>query len=255
MSPPPLKSTTPKSVTFSEEEISLYQEELRKAATRIEQMRGVYMGWLIRFAQLNLNHLSRGQWIDLGYEINVFGDMLLPTSDRFTLFPSYGLSMLDWEGKERCHEDDIPLLVQKASKDQRLPLPLPTPEVIASLQKEAFQRLNTFLREDRVPMPLPSIDINVIRFPPSDQVLIQLVVVKPQELFTYNMTFLICAHPLHIRRCLECSRIFLADRKNQVYCSVRCQARVATRKYQGIPDDRKGKRGRPPKQQKDQPNV
>ncbi len=45
--------------------------------------------------------------------------------------------------------------------------------------------------------------------------------------------------------CPECGRLFIADRMNQRYCSLRCQTRVASRKYLATPKDRIGKRGRP----------
>ena len=245
----------PQSPTFSDEEISLYQDEVRKAATRIDETPGASMGWLMRFSQMNLSELSAGQWTDLCYEINVFGDSLLPGPKGFPIQLSYGLSYRDWEGNFRCAEEDIPRLMAMASKDQRLPFPLPPRAKVEKLQKEVYHRLDTFLREDRCRFPLPTIDINLIRFPDLDQVLTLLIVDRPQKLFTYNISLLLCSHALRIRRCPECIRIFLADRKNQVYCSVRCQTRVATRKYQGISEDRKGKRGRPPKKQHETQKV
>ena len=241
------KPRMPTPPTFSVEEIALYQDELRKASTRIDETPGASMGWLTCFSQMKLAELSTGQWTDLCYEINVFGDSFLPGTDRFPILPSYGLSVLDWEGNVRCAGKDIKLLVHKASKNERLPLRLPTRAKVEELQKEVYRLLDTFLRDDRCSLPLPKIDLNIIRFPDLDQSLTQLIVDRPQELFTYNISLLVCSHALRIRRCPECTRIFLADRKNQLYCSVRCQSRVASRKYLATPKDRIGKRGRPSK--------
>ncbi len=241
------KPRMPKPTTFSAEEIALYQDELRKAATRIDETPGASMGWLTCFSQMKLPELSTGQWTDLCYEINVFGDSVLPGTARFPILPSYGLSIGDWEGNMRCAEEDIELLMQEASRNQRLSLRLPPRTKVEELQEEVSHLLDTFLRDDRCRLPLPKIDLNIIRFPDLDQSLTQLIVVRPQELFTYNISLLICSHALRIRRCPECARIFLQDRKNQSYCSVRCQNRVASRKYLATPKDRIGKRGRPPK--------
>lgn len=232
---------------LSAKEIALYQDEIGKAETRIQETPGAAMGWLTWFSQVKLSELSTGQGTDLGYEINLFGDSFLTGPDRFPILPSYGLSVLDWEGNLRCAEEEIPLMMKKLSRNERFPIPLPSHAKVEGLQKKAYRLLNTFLRNDMCRMPLPKIEINIKRFPDTDQLETQLIVNRPLELFTYNISLLVCTHALRIRRCPECIRIFLADRKNQLYCSVRCQTRVATRKYQGISEDRKGKRGRPPK--------
>jgi len=245
----------PKFPTFSAKEIALYQDELGKATIRIGETPGSSMRWLTSFSQMKLAELSTGQWTDLCYEINVFGDSFLAGPDRFPIQLSYGFPIRDWEGNFRCPVEDIPLLMVKVSKDQRLPFPLPPRAKVEELQKEVYHSLETFLRDNRCRLPLPTIDINLIRFPDLDQVLTQLIVDRPQELFTYNSSLLLCSHALRIRCCPECTRIFLTDRKNRLYCSVRCQTRVATRKYQGISEDRKGKRGRPPKKQHETQKV
>ena len=213
------------------------------------------MGWLMRFSQMKLSELSTGQWTDLRYEINIFGDSFLPGPDRFPILPSYGLPASDWEDNIRCTDAEIPLFSQMLSRGERYPIPLPAPEIVEKLQNEAYAILDTFLREDMCALPLPRIQLNLRRFPDLDQPLTQLIVDRPQELFTYNISLLVCLHALRIRRCSECPRIFLTDRKNRLYCSVRCQTRVATRKYQGISEDRKGKRGRPPKKQHETQKV
>ncbi|MFZ1845064.1 MAG: hypothetical protein WAU40_17995, partial [Nitrospira sp.] len=49
--------------------------------------------------------------------------------------------------------------------------------------------------------------------------------------FEYRFVHLLAQSGDYIRRCPECAKIYLAIRRDQVYCHPRCQNRVAARKW------------------------
>jgi hypothetical protein len=63
--------------------------------------------------------------------------------------------------------------------------------------------------------------------------------------FEYRVAVSVAYHAGRIRRCKDCQRIFLAARRDQLFCDPRCQMRVASRKW------RKGR----PTRKMDQPKV
>ena len=59
-----------------------------------------------------------------------------------------------------------------------------------------------------------------------------LVATKPKtKEFEYRVAVLLANHAGRIRPCKECQRIFLAARRDQLFCDPRCQMRVASRKW------------------------
>ena len=49
--------------------------------------------------------------------------------------------------------------------------------------------------------------------------------------FEYRFVHLLAQSGDYIRRCPECAKIYLAIRRDQLYCQPRCQNRVAARKW------------------------
>ena len=66
--------------------------------------------------------------------------------------------------------------------------------------------------------------------------------------FEYRFVHLLAQSGDYIRRCPECVTIYLAIRRDQIYCHPRCQARVASRKWREArkrdqgKEDRRGKK-------------
>ena len=59
-----------------------------------------------------------------------------------------------------------------------------------------------------------------------------LVATRPKtKEFEYRVAVLLAHHAGRIRPCQECQRIFLAARRDQLFCDPRCQMRVASRKW------------------------
>ena len=52
-----------------------------------------------------------------------------------------------------------------------------------------------------------------------------------QQTFTYNAAQILGAHSGRLRLCGECNDVFLADRRQQVFCSGRCLNRVTQRRW------------------------
>lgn len=59
-----------------------------------------------------------------------------------------------------------------------------------------------------------------------------LVATKPKtKEFEYRVAMLLVQHSGRVRPCDECRRIFVAARRDQLFCDPRCQMRVASRKW------------------------
>ena len=66
-------------------------------------------------------------------------------------------------------------------------------------------------------------------------------------LFVLALMHTLRANSALLRYCPACERVFLADRRNQGFCSRKCQTRTATRRFRRKYNLHTGKRGRPPK--------
>lgn len=224
----------------------LDEEECRKAIERLGATSLDTMKWALRIAQCDLGNLSAGDLGNLQYEIAlvaVFG----ANPKQMLSGEKHILPFFDWSGHPSQQEPDAmpPTASQKGYyNDGRLP----SVDTISAIQTSTQKHLKNFLEDGTTTLTL-SITRGVSVHSQVDEPLM-MSFGQPIDCFSYVFLELLGMHGHRVRRCPECIIIFLADRRNQAYCSVRCQSRVATRRYRGIPDDRKGKRGRPPKSHK-----
>ncbi len=220
----------------------LGEMELYKAFDRLGRTYADTMKWAVRFAQCDLSTISEGDWLNLAYEVTAF------TRYGVVRRPWNFQKVLKWApGKPR------PYLAKAESVpgwgDAGSPVELPKREVVIPLQAITLGALHSLAEQEFASFNLPAVWLDVIRLEPSSPGTVQ-PVTTPEGAFTYHLAHLLAENAGNLRRCPECQKFFVADRRNQRYCTVSCQTRVASRKYLGTPPERIGKRGRPPKVQK-----
>jgi len=201
--------------------------EMRKAGLRVGWDPGDEMRWFIRFSEINPADLSIGDWSNLRYEliyvsmrsVSGFPDRRNPNSQPANFFGLGGLPKNPQFSRAEVY----------------------------TFSKRIQGYLLAVLKKETLECELPGFRVV---FHPSSRDEMYRMNYESDDLWVL-LTYLFfdrlgdTAHLLHA--CPECSRFFLADRKNQRYCSLRCQTRVASRKHLGTPKHRIGKRGRPQK--------
>jgi len=231
-----------------------YQEEMNKAALRIGQNTASRIAWLLRFAQFDLNALSQGELLDLGYELNYLGDFRFLTSGGAEE-PSEPAAfvMFDWDWNYRLTGivDDnhlVKLLTKGIIVRPRMNHP--SLAQIKQLQEFIIGHIKNLVRKERSELELPQISVFFSGSKKFDTVRVIRVAKSPQDLCTHNLVFLLVSGAHRIRRCPECQKIFFADRKNKMSCSARCQNTAAVRRLRQSASDPKSKRGKIPKSSK-----
>ncbi len=183
-------------------------EKRQRARTSFEFYR-VQLQWFLDLVELDLGTLSEGDWMNLRYEALI--TLFLPdlSDEGFILPPPKDL-----------HEF--------------LPDDLPEKEDIRELQSQLQKRLNDFLtpggeysissrmetRVKRIQAPDGSVKIIFSRGKKGDT----------ERGLQIVASFLEDYGSL-VNRCKECTRLFIADRSDQVYCSARCLNRVTQRRF------------------------
>jgi len=101
-------------------------------------------------------------------------------------------------------------------------------------------------------MELPSFStyllINKVRI--RSKLLVVYIAELPQDLFKHNALIMVANLQNQFGRCPECEDIFISQRKDQQFCSSRCQNTAAVRRLRQSASDSKSKRGKLPKSSK-----
>ena len=203
-------------------------EELQKASRRIGRTPKAWMNWILKFARTELHGLSTGGWMDLGYEIALFTLVGPPEAMQV------GRSIAS-----RAHERETegsPWLCR-----------LPEPKEVAALQALADHHVEALITTRTTDFPPFQARMRVENDPRHD---LGSLIVSPKttrQSFLYGLARLLAIHAARLRRCPSCAMRFLANRRDQQYCSIRCLSRITMRRHRGTPPERFGKRGRPPK--------
>ncbi|MGP0594200.1 hypothetical protein ACTRXD_16905 [Nitrospira sp. T9] len=238
---------------ISVEEIA-YGAQLNKAHERIGQTVPQAIEWLLSFAQTDIASLSEGALIDLGYELNVLGDFRLTTSRPEEDIPDFGLSIQDWEGRNRLQKKvlgepvvDYLLKIFLDDPQRRSPMNRPNLVQVKHLQQSVVEYLTQIVGKEFLYVTLPTpYRVQVLMFPTHNILGTLSLFTRPEDLFIINATLLLVHAAPRIRRCPECQKLFLADRKNKMHCSPRCQNTSAVRRLRQSLPKRHGKPGRPP---------
>lgn len=206
----------------------MYLEERQKARERIGETSEKALQWLLRFAKTNLSQLTEGQWLDLEQEMGVF-----------IMEPPPGLSVR-WDPGTK-QRPGLKLL-----RSTLHPTPGFRPKIFWRSRVTGFQGplrewLDDFMKPLGVCFKPMRLEIRVLHpkyFLPglTDAQLpenfgFSALFENYEQVFAYNVAHLLSAHSGRLRLCRECNHIFLADRRQQVFCSARCLNRVTQRRW------------------------
>ena len=191
-----------------------FDREITKATERVMTTANGEIGWIVNFIQLDLEALTPSEWMVLAYEVASFVEA--DGSDRHALpiALSSGWSM-------------------QAIPGETLHYTLPSRKEAIQVQRTIRGYLEHMWTYAIAPVTFSDLTIIVTlpgAFHPRHGSL--LVATKPKtKEFEYRFAVLLAQHSGRVRTCQECTRIFLAARRDQLFCDPRCQMRVASRKW------------------------
>jgi hypothetical protein len=191
-----------------------FHREMTKARERITTTANGEIGWLVQFIQRDLDILTPSEWMVLAYEVASFTEVDFSQKHVFPIVSSCGWSVQALPGE--THQYTLP------SRKEAVHLQGTIRGYLEALWTNAVA-------------PIAFSDLTVIVTLPGafhDRYGIVLVATKPKtKEFEYRVAVLLAHHAGRIRPCQECQRIFLAARRDQLFCDPRCQMRVASRKW------------------------
>jgi hypothetical protein len=191
-----------------------FDQELEKGWQRITAHLNGSIGWLIDFLQRDLDTLTPSEWMVVAYEVASFGEEASPHTYSM---PTASLS--GWSVQAIPHET--------------VHYTLPSRKDAIGLQRTIRHHLEQLWEHGVAPVTFS--DLTLIITGPGALTARHgslLVATKPKTReFEYRVAVLLAQYAGRIRRCKECHRIFLAIRCDQLFCTTRCQMRVASRKW------------------------
>lgn len=209
---------------------NISKEELNAAIDRMKPGGDGVMRWLLEFSQKDLSKISEGDWMNLRVE--------------FIIFQLAG-------GAKPLFDDRLPDLFKPEMK-----MFLRSANDIESWQEVLRGYIDLIIKKSHFTLPIPQMSISFV--PPTlyyskDDSWFSLTLALDLDSLTtcnFALAALLKKYTHLIRCCPECNKFFLADRKNQSFCSAKHQGYAAVRKYRkskGLITGRK--RGRPRKQE------
>lgn len=248
----------------------LYGDERQTPEFRLRNL----MEWFLKFIQTDLGDLSSGDWINLRWDIECFTIM----GDSLELG-------LDYSKKNEISEvelDDIfnwPDETDPTSEESRCAVP--SNNTVIHIQKIVLAHVKNLLDNNKTTILIPELKITINKgshkyidavkkaigedllledadtftevesIPKEtyvDIVITSTTAKTPLIIFEYYLSSMLAKYALRIAECPECKIIFLSNRKDQRFCTTRCQSRLTMRKIRNTPPERMNKRGRPKKE-------
>jgi hypothetical protein len=210
-----------------------YLGELAHASSRIGHTTKKAIGWLLRFAKLDLSKLSIGDFTNLQYELTSFRQDGVLNEKKALAYVTGQPIVSGYDCRPRTLPEDGLITLSEMIEFQ-------------TLVRQTVERI----REKRMTLFTFSSLERCLYFDPTQSTVFLLgkaidrpprwvlvtTMENPMESLTYAMLDLLKDHANAITQCPEfahpkCQGLFLAERKNQNFCSVTCQSRVATRRY------------------------
>jgi len=217
----------------------VHQQELNKASGRLGKSPAARLDWVLRLVQTDLDELSTGSRLDLAYEIYLFSNF--GSSPIISgLVPLKGLKA---PSSVQLWEDPANL-----SKYPRL---LPTLETMKEIQLLASNSLFEIVFHGH--WDINGFEIQHVRVghaygDKAETLLVGGLDTQLEKSFKLSLLLTLTAQGGRVRHCPGCRQYFRAGRRNQEFCSLKCQTRNATLAYR----ERRGlitgrPRGRPRK--------
>lgn len=195
--------------------------ELFKAAERLGGNSDECMKWVLRFAQTDLSKLSDGQWTDLCTEVDVFNSRgpLLKADPGFRHVGAahgWGESLT----KESPPQGKWVTFTFRPSREQ-----------VAVLQGGTKEILEAFAKGEEIKFELGPLHVYLEPQQPFCTGGLSFRTHTPVDVFGFHLARLFSHYHGRVRSCRECTIMFLADRRNQHYCTTRCLSRSTQRRF------------------------
>ncbi|MFY4729122.1 hypothetical protein [Nitrospira sp. BLG_2] len=191
-----------------------FHQEMRKGWERVTTVPDGAIGWLVKFIQLDLEALTPSEWMVNAYEVASFAEAAGPEKHSLPVASASGWSV-------------------QALPEERLEYTLPSRKEAIQLQRTIRAHLEHLWQHGLAPVKFS--DLTLIVTAPGaldDRSGSLLVSTKPKaKEFEYRVAVLLAHNAGRVRACEECQRIFVAARRDQLFCDPRCQMRVASRKW------------------------
>ncbi len=191
-----------------------FRQEMVKARQRVTATPDGAMGWLVRFIQLDLEALTPSEWMVMAYEAASFVEAPGPEKHTLPIASASGWSV-------------------QALPEERLDYTLPSRKEAIQLQRIVRAHLEHLWQDGIAPIRFSDLTLIVTVPGTLDERHGSLLVsTKPKaKEFEYRVAMLLTQNSGRVRLCQECQRVFLAARRDQLFCDPRCQMRVASRKW------------------------
>ena len=210
--------------------------EIDKALERIGgQSLDHRMRWVLNLSQCDLDTVSEGDLLNLQHEIQAFGiasgfpSALLESNKTHTKTFSFCFE-IPVSGKT-----PMPTLLRRMHHSVLEGPPLPTLEALRECQAMVKGALEPILDKRGWWFEMPAMRplvLNPISVEDADPTWhVFNFDGRPAVAFLLSLLNLLAGGAHRVRRCPGCQTIFLIDRRNQEYCSTRCQSRQATQAY------------------------
>ena len=191
-----------------------FDREMKKARERITTTPNGEIGWLVQFIQRDLDILTPSEWMVLAYEVASFAEADGPDRHAIPIASASGWTV-------------------QAIPGETLEYTLPSRKEAMHLQGTIRGHLEHLWQHAVAPVTFSDLTL-VVTMPGAFHARhgSLLVATKPKtKEFEYRVAVSLAYHAGRIRPCQECQRIFLAARRDQLFCDPRCQMRVASRKW------------------------
>ena len=227
----------PTGMTYAE-----WRDDLCKASERVGRTPAEVAKWLLTFVSHDLDKLLQGDWSNLSSEVawvmlrgSWEGPINPPFEQEAMIFPDF-----------RAPLDGTTRYLRK--------LLSPDGSLIRRAHRTSKAWVEGILRRKHVSYRFTELTLSLsftLKFGEDDsgRWMHSIYTGSPLQRLQYGVLDILAQSADYVRQCPECSRLFLAERLNQGFCSVSCQARSATRRWRerhGLITGRP--RGRPRKQ-------
>ena len=191
-----------------------FDREMKKARERITTTANGEIGWLVHFIQIDLDALTPSEWMVLAYEVASFAEADGPDRHTLPIISSSGWAV-------------------QAMPGETLECTLPSRKEAMQLQQTIRGHLEQLWQHAVTPVTFSDLTL-IVTMPGALHArhgsLLVATTPKTKE-FEYRVAVSLAHYAGRVRRCRECQRIFLAARRDQLFCDPRCQMRVASRKW------------------------
>ena len=208
-----------KEILRGSEPLHQFFEELTKAGYRLGRTKADAMKRLLQFCGSDLESLSIGDRNNLYFELayfSVFGARGSQPVSPFSLL-IYGTTRHEARWATKAFGSYTIPNLNEATK----------------LQQDARKIIDELIEEGSTSIRLPASEFELGKDPKRRVGYLRVVHDHPRNAFLYHFIPLVFALATWIKRCKRdgCTRRYLAVRQKQLYCSLRCQSRIATQRY------------------------